>query len=107
VKVGQEFQREFSDNTDHIFDDQPWVKLSQDTYQLTGEGTHHVFSCPSFRDGCRVRIADCKPELDFDTWWEREGSAGYRSHAYNESPSIKELCRTAWENGADKANSNK
>ncbi len=50
-------------------------------------------------DGSLVRIADCEPELDFDTWWEREG----RMKLSLSTVAMRELCRTAWENGAFKA----
>jgi len=35
------------------------------------------------------------PELDFDTWWEKEGEIKW----IEEPIEAKELCRIAWENG--------
>ena len=41
----------------------------------------------------------------FDIWWEREGKEKRGETSITDAllMNVRELCRTAWENGADKA----
>ena len=82
VKIGQEFEDVEDEEFDGVMTLEPYIK--------------RAYTCATFRKGCLVRTADCD-ELDFDTWWEREHS--------NEiwGTTLKEIARTAWENGAYKA----
>jgi len=136
VKIGQAFEDR---NVDEAMTSFHWVKLSDTSYRVVGEG--YIMRQPVFPAGCLVRTADCEPELanidnpasrvemtivradgsitthdglelpkttaacelDFDTWWDREIATAHYFSCDKHEDTTRELCRTAWENGVDKA----
>ena len=100
VKIGQEFENA---DLDEYFSPKPWVKIGKRRKSANGDPNGFPVNSPA---GCLVRIADCEPVLDFDTWWEEEGceKVMLALHGGSATPSsFKESHRTSWENGAYKA----
>ena len=74
VRVGQEFEH----GKEVTFLSSPWIKVSDTHMSLESErrNTELWIEHNTILDGegSLVRIADCKPELDFDTWFTKEGA---------------------------------
>ena len=97
----------FEDAANDAITNNPWIKYSETTFNTKmneGDGDKYEYQHGRFPVGCLVRTADCD-ELDFDTWWQREGLPKVADR-YNSIPETRELCHTAWENGAFKAKAN-
>jgi len=97
VLIGQEFDE--PSYCDEVCSSDPWVKTEVNSYKAKKGNTNWHDGDSEFKSGCLVRIADCKPELDFDTWWKTIGqSAGFTYCGGN----VERGGRAAWE--AAKAN---
>ena len=89
VAIGQDFEKS-KQNWDLSSFANPWIKRSLVTYQDKAEESALRTYGQSIEFECIVRISDCKPELDFDTWWEGEGAiTGYDGE-------VAVACRAAW-----------
>ena len=98
LKVGQKFE---NSRMFDIITTEPWVKLGDEVYGYTDRLGKEWRYDKAFKDPCLVRVADCEPVLDFDTWWDAEGLSKLLHNTSQDG--VRELCRTAWENGAYKA----
>ena len=99
VAVGQEFEdARYTLKVNANY----WVKLSEHEMKFKGSSTVFDDGLTHFKRGCRLRIADCAPD-DFDTWWNREAPELQAIMNNEHAMMIRELCRTAWDNGAFKA----
>ena len=94
VKIGQEFEDALDFDQ---FTDEPWIKTGVNSYKVTCDLVWDDGE-EEFNEGCLVRIADCEPELDFDTWWELKGehNVEWTDHM------VEDMCKAAWEAGRAK-----
>lgn len=95
VKVGQEFEDVNYESSIKI---DSWIKINSISYAIEGQIDPFNDGMVYFTRGCLVRIADCEPVLDFDTWWKSEGEARFSYDDFD----TRYLMNAAWD--AAKAN---
>jgi len=89
VKAEQDFDVDNTLNPFYCY----FVKIDEKSCRNKVGGIVHEME-PDFL--CLVRIADCEPVLDYDTWWDTVGCT--KAVDYNGSmKDNKELCRLGWE----------
>ena len=96
VKIGQEFE---CVATRQEMTNEPWIKRSKHNYGLECPSTTFSDGLKCHHKGCLVRIADCdpvEPELDFDTWWDNEGSGIIPIREHDMASHAERVARAGW-----------